>query len=114
MKITELLNESGIELGVSVKDKSSAIEILVNLHEKAGNLSDKAGYTQAIKAREEQGSTAVGEGIAIPHAKCSAVKRPGLAAITVPDGVDYEALDGQPSTSAFTSMVSIHRTTSMW
>lgn len=97
MKITELLNESGIELGVSVKDKSSAIEILVNLHEKAGNLSDKAGYTQAIKAREEQGSTAVGEGIAIPHAKCSAVKRPGLAAITVPDGVDYEALDGQPS-----------------
>ena len=97
MKITELLNESGIELGVSVKDKSSAIEILVNLHEKAGNLSDKAEYTQAIKAREEQGSTAVGEGIAIPHAKCSAVKRPGLAAITVPDGVDYEALDGQPS-----------------
>ena len=78
MKITELLNESGIELGVSVKDKSSAIEILVNLHEKAGNLSDKAEYTQAIKAREEQGSTAVGEGIAIPHAKCSAVKRPGL------------------------------------
>lgn len=74
MKITELLNESGIELGVSVKDKSSAIEILVNLHEKAGNLSDKAEYTQAIKAREEQGSTAVGEGIAIPHAKCSAVK----------------------------------------
>ena len=61
---------------------------MVNLHEKAGNLSDKAGYTQAIKAREEQGSTAVGEGIAIPHAKCSAVKRPGLAAITVPDGVD--------------------------
>lgn len=53
MKITELLNESGIELGVSVKDKSSAIEILVNLHEKAGNLSDKAEYTQAIKAREE-------------------------------------------------------------
>ena len=101
MKITELLNESGIELGVSVKDKSSAIEILVNLHEKAGNLSDKAGYTQAIKAREEQGSTAVGEGIAIPHAKCSAVKRPGLAAITVPDGVDYEALDGQPSNLFF-------------
>lgn len=102
MKITELLNESGIELGVSVKDKSSAIEILVNLHEKAGNLSDKAEYTQAIKAREEQGSTAVGEGIAIPHAKCSAVKRPGLAAITVPDGVDYEALDGQPSNLFFT------------
>ena len=101
MKITELLNESGIELGVSVKDKSSAIEILVNLHEKAGNLSDKAEYTQAIKAREEQGSTAVGEGIAIPHAKCSAVKRPGLAAITVPDGVDYEALDGQPSNLFF-------------
>ena len=53
MKITELLNESGIELGVSVKDKSSAIEILVKLHEKAGNLSDKAEYTQAIKAREQ-------------------------------------------------------------
>lgn len=55
MKITELLNESGIELGVSVKDKSSAIEILVNLHEKAGNLSDKAEYTQAIKQERSRG-----------------------------------------------------------
>lgn len=101
MKITELINEKGIELGVSVPDKEAAIDFLVELQDRAGNLKDKAEYKKGIEAREAQGSTAIGDGIAIPHAKSAAVRRPGLAAMTVPAGVDYEALDEQPSNVFF-------------
>ena len=101
MRITDLLKDEGILLNASVKDKLDAVNTLVNLHEKAGNLSDKESYTKGILAREEQGSTAIGEGIAIPHAKNAGVKNAGLAAMTVPDGVDYDALDGQPSNLFF-------------
>ncbi len=101
MRITDLLKDEGILLNASVKDKQDAVNTLVNLHEKAGNLSDKESYTKGILAREEQGSTAIGEGIAIPHAKNAGVKNAGLAAMTVPDGVDYDALDGQPSNLFF-------------
>lgn len=101
MRITDLLKDEGILLNASVKDKQDAVNTLVNLHEKAGNLSDKESYTKGILAREEQGSTAIGEGIAIPHAKNAGVKNAGLAAMTVPDGVDYDSLDGQPSNLFF-------------
>ena len=75
--------------------------LLVELQSKSGNISDLEDYKKAILLREEQGSTAVGEGIAIPHAKSETVKAPSLAAITVPEGVDYEALDGEPSNLLF-------------
>ncbi|MBO5458800.1 MAG: PTS sugar transporter subunit IIA [Lachnospira sp.] len=101
MRITELLKEEGIELGVVVNSKAEAIDFLVNLQEKAGNITDKELYKADIMAREENGSTAVGDGIAIPHAKSAAVKRPGLAAMTVPAGVDYDSLDGQASNLIF-------------
>ena len=101
MRITDLLSPQAIELGVSVASKPDAIEKLISLHEGAGNLSDVEGYRAAILAREEQGTTAIGEGMAIPHAKTDAVAHPALAAITVPDGVDYEAPDGQPSKLLF-------------
>lgn len=101
MRITELLKKESIELGVSVDSKEAAIDRLVALHDKAGNISDKAEYKKGILAREAGGSTAIGEGIAIPHAKNKAVVKPGLAAMTVPDGVDYEALDGKPSNLFF-------------
>lgn len=94
MKITELLKVDSIELGVKASGKEEAIDRLVGLMEKGGRLNDKAGYKEGILAREALGSTAVGDGIAIPHAKVAAVKEPGLAAITVPEGVDYEAFDG--------------------
>ena len=94
MRITELLKKESIELGVSVNSKDSAIDKLATLMEKGGRLNSRAGYIEGIKAREAQGSTAVGDGIAIPHAKVAAVKEPGLAAVTVPAGVDYEAFDG--------------------
>ena len=97
MKITELLNLKGIELGVSVGSKEEAINKLVDLMCATGKISDKDAYKEGILAREALTSTGIGEGIAIPHAQVAAVKAPGLAAMTVPDGVDYESLDGQPA-----------------
>lgn len=97
MRITELLRKESIELGVTVSSKEEAIDKLVGLMEAGGRLKDKAGYREGILAREALGSTAVGEGIAIPHAKVAAVKEPGLSAMVVPDGVDYQAFDGSPA-----------------
>lgn len=94
MRITELLKKESIELGVKVSGKEDAVDKLIGLMAAGGRLNDKAGYKEGILAREALGSTAVGEGIAIPHAKVAAVKEPGLAAMVVPDGVDYEAFDG--------------------
>lgn len=101
MRITDLLSKDSITLGATLQTKSDAIDALIQLHEKAGNLTDTAKYREDILAREAQSTTAIGDGIAIPHAKSSAVKKPGLAAITVPNGVEYEALDGKPSNLLF-------------
>lgn len=101
MKIIDLLKKDAIELNTSVASKSDAIDKLVALHEKVGNLVDVNAYKDAILAREAQGSTAIGEGIAVPHAKSESVKTPGLSAITVPNGVDYEAPDGKNSDILF-------------
>ena len=101
MRIIDLLKKDAIELNTSVASKSDAIDKLVALHEKAGNLLDVNAYKDAILAREAQGSTAIGEGIAVPHAKSESVKTPGLSAITVPNGVDYEAPDGKNSDILF-------------
>lgn len=101
MRIIDLLNKESILLNGSPKSKSEAIDMLVDLQVKGGNIADKEEYKKGILAREEQGSTAVGEGIAIPHAKNKGVKAPSLAAMTVPDGVDYEALDDEPSNILF-------------
>ncbi len=96
MRITDLLKKSGIALNVSVQDKGEAIEKLVSLHEKCGNLNDTAAFKSGILKREEMGTTAVGMEVAIPHAKSEAVKAPALTAITVPGGVDYGSPDNQP------------------
>ncbi|MCI5726710.1 MAG: fructose-specific PTS transporter subunit EIIC [Clostridium sp.] len=101
MKITDLLKKDGIALNVKMNDKNQAIDFLVDLHNKVGNLSNKEEYKKGIVAREEMGSTAIGEGIAIPHAKNSGVKKPGLVAMTVPNGVDYDSMDGEPSNLFF-------------
>ncbi len=96
MRITDLLKKQGIEIGAKVKDKPEAIEKLVALHDKCGNLKDRKAYKEGILKREEMGTTAIGMEIAIPHAKSEAVKAPALTAITVPDGVDYGSPDGDP------------------
>ena len=97
MKIIDLLKIGAIELNTSVATKDDAINKLVSLHETVGNLADAKAYKDAILLREEQGTTAIGEGIAVPHAKSDSVKVPGLSAITVKGGVDYESPDGKPS-----------------
>ena len=97
MRITDLLKSESIALGAQPKDKYDAIAILTGLMEKGGNLSDKAQYEKDVLAREASGTTGLGDGIATPHAKSAGVKAPGLAAMTVPAGMDFEAMDGNPS-----------------
>ena len=97
MKITDLLKPQSILLHAAPTDKADAIYTLGDLMDKSGNLSDKAEYLKAVFAREEAGSTGLGDGIATPHAKSNGVKEAGLAAMVVPNGVDFDALDGQPS-----------------
>ena len=101
MRIVDLLNKDSILLGGAPTSKSEAIDMLVDLQVKGGNIADKEAYKKGILAREAMSSTAVGEGIAIPHAKSEAVKAPSLAAMTVPGGVDYEAMDDEPSNLLF-------------
>ena len=97
MRIVDLLKKESIDLNAVVTTKAAAIDHLVDLMEKGGNLKDKEGYKQRVLAREEEGSTGIGEGIAIPHAKTDAVTAPGLASMIVRDGVDYESLDDEPA-----------------
>ena len=97
MRITDLLKSESIMLGAQPKDKHDAIAILTGLMEKGGNLSDKAQYEKDVLAREASGTTGLGDGIATPHAKSAGVKEPGLAAMTVPAGMDFEAMDQNPS-----------------
>ena len=101
MRITDLLKEEAILLNASFQSKAEAIDVLTQLQADVGNVSDREKYRQGILAREADGTTAVGDGIAIPHAKSEVVVRPGLAAATVPNGVDYESLDGKPSNLIF-------------
>lgn len=97
MRITDLLSQNAVCLGASVSGREEALDRLIALQGKAGNLNDAARYRADLLAREELGSTAIGNGIAVPHAKSGAVLRPGLAAMTVPGGVDFGAPDKAPS-----------------
>ena len=95
MKITDLLGNS-VSLNQKAASKDEVLEKVVDLMYEKGNITDKAEYLQAVRAREEEGTTGVGEGIAIPHGRCMAVNAPGLAAMVLPEGVDYKALDDEP------------------
>ena len=97
MKIVDLLKVESIDIKAKPQDKAAALEHLITLMERGGNIADKEEYKACVLRREEEGSTGIGEGIAIPHAKTSAVKAPGLAAMLVQDGVDFASLDGEPA-----------------
>lgn len=97
MRIVDLLKKQSIDLNAAVADKTAAIDHLVDLMEAGGNLNDKELYKKGVLAREAEGSTGIGEGVAIPHAKTDAVKEPGLASMIVRDGLDYESLDDEPA-----------------
>ena len=101
MRITSLLKPEAVKIGGVASGKDDAIAKLVKLMETQGNVTDVDAYTEAVHARESFGSTALGEGVAIPHAKTAAVSAPGLAAMTLPEGVDYDAPDGLPTTLMF-------------
>lgn len=96
MKIVDLLGRDSICLNGKASGKMDVIDKMVSLMEKGGHLSDTKAYKQAVLKREAEGTTGIGEGVAIPHAKTNAVLNPGLAAMTLPDGVDFESLDGHP------------------
>ena len=101
MRIVDLLKKEAVVLNADVSTKDQMLDLLIDLHSKVGNISDKAEFKKGILKRESEGPTAIADGICIPHSKNSAVKQPGIAAITVPQGVDCEALDGQPSNLFF-------------
>ncbi|SEA10017.1 PTS system, fructose-specific IIC component [Pseudobutyrivibrio sp. ACV-2] len=101
MKISEFIDPRGIKLQVGLADQNEAIDQLIALHSEVGNLKDEAAFKKAILAREEKGSTAIGNGIAVPHGKSAAVAKAGVTAITCPSGVDYKSLDGNPSNLLF-------------
>ncbi len=96
MKITDLLTKDSISIGISLQNKSDAIDTAVGLMNNLNNLKDLEEFKRQVYIREEKGSTGVGEGVAIPHGKSSVVTKPGLAAMTIPDGVEFESLDGNP------------------
>ncbi|MGN0340916.1 MAG: fructose-specific PTS transporter subunit EIIC [Lachnospira sp.] len=96
MRITDLLDENSINLNASVQNKKEALDQAIELMARSGKINDVESYRRQVYAREEESTTGVGEGIAIPHGKCSAVKAPGLAAMVIKDGVDFDSLDGEP------------------
>lgn len=101
MRITDLLDERSIRLNGKAESKNDALNKMVELMEASGKLSDVETYRKGVYAREEESTTGIGEGIAIPHCKSDAVKAPGLAAMTLPDGVEYDSLDGEPADLIF-------------
>ena len=101
MRITDLLDERSISLTGTPKTKSEALDQIVDLMVKSGKINDREAYRAQVYAREEESTTGIGEGIAIPHGKCDAVTKPGLAAMVIKDGVEFDSLDGQPVTLMF-------------
>jgi len=101
MRITDLLDKRSINLNGNVKSKKEALDAMIDLMAASGKIADKEGYRKKVYAREEEGTTGIGEGIAIPHGRGDEVQAPGLAAMVVKNGVDFEALDGAPVSLLF-------------
>ena len=96
MRITDLLDKNSINLNASPQNKKEALDQAVELMARSGKINDVEAYRKQVYAREEESTTGVGEGIAIPHGKCSAVNAPGLSAMVIKDGVEFDSLDGEP------------------
>lgn len=96
MRITDLLDKRSIDLNAVPQNKNDALDQAVALMVKSGKIKDQEAYRKQVYEREEEGTTGVGEGIAIPHGKCDAVTAPGLAAMVIKDGVDFDSMDGEP------------------
>ena len=101
MRITDLLDRRSVSLTAAPKGKSEALDMAVDLMVKSEKISDREAYRKQVYLREEESTTGIGEGIAIPHGKCDAVKKPGFAAMVIKNGVEFEALDDEPVTLLF-------------
>ena len=101
MRITDLLDVRSISLNAAPADKSQTLDAAVSLMTRSGKINDEEAYRKQVYAREEESTTGIGEGIAILHGKCDAVEKPGLAAMVIPGGVDFDSLDGEPVTLLF-------------
>ena len=101
MRITDLLDKRSISLNAAPRSKNEALNQIVALMTKSGKINDQEAYRKQVYAREEESTTGIGEGIAIPHGKCDAVNKPGLAAMVIKNGVDFDSLDGEPVTLMF-------------
>ena len=101
MKITDLMSKEAIKIHGHASSKMDAIEQMVSLMYRQGNVSDKEVYKEAVIERENLSTTGMVDGIAIPHARTNAITQAGIAAMTLPEGVDYESMDGQPTTLIF-------------
>lgn len=101
MRIIDLLDKRSVSLDSAVTSKSEALDAVIDLMCRSGKISDREEYRKKVYAREEESTTGIGEGIAIPHGKCDAVKAPGLAAMVVKDGVDFDSLDDEPAELIF-------------
>ena len=96
MRITDLLDNRSISLDGAPKNKQEALDMAIDLMKGSDKINDQEAYRKQVYKREEEGTTGIGMGIAIPHGKCNAVDRPGLAAMVIKDGVDFDSLDGEP------------------
>ena len=105
MRITDLLDKRGISLDGSPKNKQEALDMAIELMKGSDKINDQEAYRKQVYKREEEGTTGIGMGIAIPHGKCNAVDRPGLAAMVIKDGVDFDSLDGEPEVLSKLSMM---------
>lgn len=101
MRITDLLDRRSVSLTAAPKTKSETLDMAVDLMVKSEKISNREAYRKQVYLREEESTTGIGEGIAIPHGKCDAVKKPGLAAMVIKNGVEFEALDDEPVTLLF-------------
>lgn len=101
MRITDLLDKRSISLDAAPASKNEALDMAVNLMAESGKIRNAEAYRKQVYAREEESTTGIGEGIAIPHGKCDAVAKPGLAAMVIKNGVDFDSLDGEPVTLLF-------------
>ena len=96
MRITDLLDKRSISLDGAPKNKQEALDMAIDLMKGSDKINDQEAYRKQVYKREEEGTTGIGMGIAIPHGKCNAVDRPGLAAMVIKEGVDFDSLDGEP------------------
>lgn len=101
MTIRDLLAAESINLNGTPAGKTEALNQCIDLMAKSGKIADVETYRKGVFAREEEGTTGIGMGIAIPHCKSDAVTKAGLAAMVVKDGVDFESLDGTPAKIIF-------------